>query len=378
MRLAWCILFLLGSTLPAQSEPTCNLLTINVDITALNIQLPSNISGLTLDILTALPKVQIQGTYQIAARYCEPEVKNSSRTNTLQLLVHGVTYTKDYWSGLGPPGQGYDGDKYSYVAYASKQGYPTLAIDRICNGNSSHPNGLTVIQLPANTEALYQVILQLQPSPTAGGRRFNKVIPVCHSEGATVCELLMQVHPDAPVATYVIHGFTNQFLVGGAASVAAVVFLPASIAAPTRFPGLDPTYLLTTSASGSQGVFYYGDYDKQVAAYDFANTNPVPAGELATSALSQLPAPLYKGSLLLLNGQNDQIFCAVLPTDPLIGGLGNCGTGATSTTARTQVLFPAAKFYYNQVANTGHDLDLHRTAAQTFKISHDYLASQGF
>ncbi|KAK4496552.1 hypothetical protein PRZ48_012532 [Zasmidium cellare] len=375
MHLSWFALFLLGSIVPAaRSEPTCNLLTINVDITALNIELPSNITGLTLANLTSLPKVQIQGTYQIAARYCEPEVKNNSRRNTLQLLVHGV----DYWSGLGPPGQGYDGDKYSYVAYASKQGYPTLAIDRLCNGNSSHPNGLTVCQLPANAEALYQVILQLQSSPIAGGRRFNKVIPVCHSEGATVCEFLMQVHPQAPVATYVIHAFTNQFLVGGPGSVAAVVFLPASIVAPTRFPGLDPTYLLTTSASGAQGVFYAGDYDKQVSAYDFANTNPVPTGEFATSALSQLPAPLYKGSLFLLNGQKDQIFCAVLPTDPLIGGLGNCGSGSTSKTAGTQVLFPAAKFYYNQVANTGHDLDLHLTANQTFKLSHDYLASQGF
>lgn len=264
------------------------------------------------------------------------------------------------------------------MASASKQGYPTLAIDRICNGNSSKPNGLTVCQLPANTEVLYQIIQQVRTSTIAGGRKFDKVIPVCHSEGSTVCELLMQVHPDAPVATYILQAFTDKFLVGGAGSIAAVGLVPASIANPARFPGLDPTYLLTTNARGSQGIFYFGAYDKQLAAFDFAHTNPIPAGELATSALSQLPAPRYKGSLLLLNGHNDQIFCAVLPTDPLVGFRGDCGSGATSTTAQTQVLFPAAKFFYQQVANTGHDIGLHYTGQQSFKICHDYLASQGF
>lgn len=90
MRFTWVILPLAGLTKLANAEPTCNLLTFNVPITAPNIQLPSNFSGLSLDDLTALPKVEIQGTYKIAARYCEPEVKIAKRRNTLELLVHGV------------------------------------------------------------------------------------------------------------------------------------------------------------------------------------------------------------------------------------------------------------------------------------------------
>lgn len=227
-------------------------------------------------------------------------------------------------------------------------------------------------------EVLYQIVLQVRSTAVVGRRKFDKVIPVCHSEGSTICQYLMQIHPTAPISTYVVTAFTDAFLIGGAGSVAAVGFVPANVAKPSSFGNLDPTYLLTTNARGAQGVFYYGDYDPQLSAYDFSHTHPVPAGEIATSALSQLPAPNYVGSLLLLNGANDQIFCAVLPTDPLLGFRGNCGSGPTSTTAQSKVLFPKASFHWQQVANTGHDLHLHLTAPQTWKITNDYLISQGF
>lgn len=36
------------------------------------------------------------GTYNIAGRYCEPEVHIKSRQNTLQLLAHPATYDRNY------------------------------------------------------------------------------------------------------------------------------------------------------------------------------------------------------------------------------------------------------------------------------------------
>jgi adenosylmethionine-8-amino-7-oxononanoate aminotransferase len=40
----------------------------------------------------------VHGTFTIAGRYCEPEIYNESRTNTLQFLLHGATYTRDFVS----------------------------------------------------------------------------------------------------------------------------------------------------------------------------------------------------------------------------------------------------------------------------------------
>jgi hypothetical protein len=80
--------------------PTCNDIVIPVTFSAMNARIPA---GITLDpssILNAIAALvfdlPISGTYDIAARYCEPEVVVASRTNTLQLLVHGATYTRNY------------------------------------------------------------------------------------------------------------------------------------------------------------------------------------------------------------------------------------------------------------------------------------------
>ena len=40
----------------------------------------------------------VQGTFQIAGRYCEPENHVSNRANTLQFLLHGATYNRNYVS----------------------------------------------------------------------------------------------------------------------------------------------------------------------------------------------------------------------------------------------------------------------------------------
>ena len=43
-------------------------------------------------------------TYQISASYCPPTVFIPSRSRTVQLLLHGATANKYYWSALGPVG----------------------------------------------------------------------------------------------------------------------------------------------------------------------------------------------------------------------------------------------------------------------------------
>jgi hypothetical protein len=82
-------------------KPTCQNVNIPITITATNefiaedfVLDPQTIIGSILNLIftTFIPKT----TFIIAARYCEPEVYVSGRQNTIQVLVHGATYTRNY------------------------------------------------------------------------------------------------------------------------------------------------------------------------------------------------------------------------------------------------------------------------------------------
>jgi pimeloyl-ACP methyl ester carboxylesterase len=93
------------------------------------------------------------------------------------------------WSGGGYPGYGYAGDNYSWVATASKQGYPTFAFDRLGNGNSTLANGITEVQCPAQAATVHEMVAIIRSGPTGGSplpRAFDKIILVGSSLGSIV------------------------------------------------------------------------------------------------------------------------------------------------------------------------------------------------
>ena len=99
----------------------------------------------------------------------------------MQLLVHGITYDHRYWNIADP--QNPDGDRYSWVAAAAEASYATAAIDRIGNGNSSHPPSLAV-NIDSNATAVHRVIQALRAGKVAapdGAAAFEKVVLVGHS-----------------------------------------------------------------------------------------------------------------------------------------------------------------------------------------------------
>lgn len=54
--------------------------------------------GLLSSVITLGFSATVRGSYNIAGRYCEPEVDITSRRNTLQLLAHPATYDRNYVS----------------------------------------------------------------------------------------------------------------------------------------------------------------------------------------------------------------------------------------------------------------------------------------
>jgi hypothetical protein len=87
--------------------------------------------------------------------------RGSREPATIQLLVHGASYNHLYWDF--PYGDGY----YSYVDAATAAGYATFDVDRIGDGNSSHPPS-TDVTLTAGAVALHDAVTALRTG-TVGG-----------------------------------------------------------------------------------------------------------------------------------------------------------------------------------------------------------------
>ncbi|RKF53520.1 putative ctr copper transporter family protein [Erysiphe neolycopersici] len=337
---------------------------------ALNSTMHNILSGLT----SLVSNVTVSSTYNISARFCEPEVRNSSRSNTIQLLVHGITYTKNYWSGLGAPGEGIDGDMYSWIAYASKQGYPTLSIDRLGNGESDRPNGLAVVQMGSHIEVTQGIINALKRG-LIGRRAFNKIIYVGHWYGSLIGNLHAVKYPLA-VDSYVLTGFTKKIRPSLIPTLITGAFLPATFAYPEKWGGQEIPYFASSSDEGGDKLFFVNENtDPDLRALNFALRGTVTVGEFISAYSSTQVAPAYRGRVFILTGQNDAIFCSPGELgEGTLAGEGDCGTGPSNLAAQTQQLYPAAVvFDYNTPDNTGHCNILHTNAQEQFAITHDWL-----
>jgi hypothetical protein len=99
------------------------------------------------DVFTLIP---VSGSQTLAGTYCEPPVLNDN-SEKLQVLFHGITSNRDFWSALGGTSlcfPAYQPGNYSWVEVAHSKGYPTLALDRLGAGDSSHPDPILVMQGP--------------------------------------------------------------------------------------------------------------------------------------------------------------------------------------------------------------------------------------
>jgi pimeloyl-ACP methyl ester carboxylesterase len=367
---------------PVTTSPlTCHDVIIPVEVSANNIALPPNLGFADLtpafveSAIATFGTTLVQGQYNIGARYCEPTTVVPSRQQTLQVLIHGITYTRNYWSGLAAPGTKSGQDEYSWIVYAAEQGYPTLSIDRLCNGVSSHPNGVTACQNPLEAETIHAVISIARAGQLPGvSKTFDKIIVVGHSLGSLVAAVLTEQHPSDADAL-LLTGFSFHVTLGVSGVIPAFL-VPAAIANPAAYGNLDLGYLLLTSASAVQKFFYFGQFDPTIAAYDFAHRGTVTVGEAATYPVGQLPIPGYHGPVFVLDGNEDIPWCSTNPVGPILGQPGNCSAGYAQAVHN---FFPAASvFDYSITPDTGHCLNLHLTAQQSYAAAHQFLEQVGF
>ncbi|XWW92321.1 hypothetical protein V2A60_000244 [Cordyceps javanica] len=369
-------------TPPASSAPPlqCHDLKIDVAARALNRVLSFNLNSLTtpeqirglLASVESAGTTSVDGEYQIAAKFCSPIQSIHDRSQTLQILVHGVTYTNDYWFGPSTHAVGSASTNQSWVYQAAQQGYHVLAVDRLCNGQSSHPDGTLECQLPLEAAILDKVIQSARDGALPGvATKFEKIIYVGHSYGSMIGNWIAQSNPTA-IDQLHLTGFSENLLIGSPSIVLRPAWLPAALLAPARFFGLDPGYLIATNRGGSESVYYSDNVDQAVLDHEWETRGVITAGELLTALLGQGKAPDYKGDVFVVNGDQDVLFCASDPVTAAEGNPGACESRQTSQ--HVSHYYPSARrFEYLNLADTGHSLGLHEHAFNAIAASHEFM-----
>jgi hypothetical protein len=107
----------------------------------------------------------------------------------------------------------------------------------------------------------------------------------------------------------------------------------------------------------------------------FQKRSTVTVGELATFPVEIQTVKQYKGSVFMVSGEHDMVFCNGLG---LLVSLAECGNQTHGPLANTKSLFPSASaFDVYTVPNAGHWWVLHYGASTAFSVVHDWLSSKG-
>ncbi|KAI8628357.1 Alpha/Beta hydrolase protein [Xylariaceae sp. FL1651] len=311
------------------------------------------------EILYALASKQIlvSNSYEISARLCLPQVQsNQGRGNSLQLLVHGATFNKNMWDIQNEP------EKYSWVRRMSNEGYPTLAIDLVGNGNSTFPDGLLETQTQTYVEIVHQVIQKLR-NGEVGGKRWTNIIMVGFSIGGITANSLAQQYPK-DVDTIVFHGISwdaswiyPAFLSG--------LQVPAQQADPDKWGHLQSFYQTQSTREGRLVACFYGSYDPSMAEYDWLTRDFDTLGAAITFTYHLVEAPAFKGPVFLGIGRSDSTFC----------GGEVCRDQPYALYSR----FPHAKAHDVKIyEETGHLILYHHSAQQLMADTLGFLAAQGY
>jgi pimeloyl-ACP methyl ester carboxylesterase len=386
----------------------------------------------------------LEGHFEISAKLCYPD--SGLTTSVLQLLTHGVTWDKTY-VGFGNKNDTvstlindtcrywdlpYNNYNYSYVETGVRNGYATLAIDRLGIGNSSHGDPFNTIQAQAEVEALHEITQKLRRGAIQGiSHRFSKIVHVGHSFGSIQSFWLSSLYPNSTDGLVLTGWSGNASFLG--ASFAAFGLHSARLNQPLRFGNssnekirktlapyasgealvrgvqkylqsqsihlstqeiwndiatteignlitgynttaapLDypPGYLTTSSLTSTHYVFLLrGFYDVELARITEVIKQPVTVGELLTEGSAPATSS-FSGPVFVFTGEQDQPVCG-----------GDCfatGTSAPNIPAEASHMFPDSETFDVYIhPNTAHGITTHYNATAGYEVIQDWLKAHG-
>lgn len=290
------------------------------------------------------------GSAHIYGELCVPD-DGGGKARGVQLLAHGGTYGHNYFDWPADP------DRYSYLDKALKAGYATFNGDRLGDGESTHPpSALNTFENGA--EALHQVISKLRGGKI-GEHTFSRVVWVGHSMGSLTAWFEAQRFRD--VDAFVLTGILHNVKATFAPKLINLTY-PARL--DPKFLGNLPDLGYLTSLPNERGdTFYYKPgADQAVIDEDEQLKQLLSPAELAEIAVIDIPPPLTPTfaitvPTLLVTGDHDGAFCGSLD--------GHVCTAEGLLAAERPYFRPQARLRVVTAANSGHDLQLHRTAPQT-------------
>jgi pimeloyl-ACP methyl ester carboxylesterase len=298
---------------------------------------------------------------EVFARLCLPPGQTPA---TVQLLIHGITYSHLHWDFPDPTGHT---QRYSYVSAALDAGFATLAMDRIGSGKSSHPPGATV-SIDSNAYVVHQVVQALRAGQVAGPSGavgFQKVVLVGHSYGSFTSWYEASDYQD--VDGVILSGVSHTIQLTSPLRVLVPLY-PAALDPAFFGQGYDLTYM-TTQPGTRYGAFYApGQADPAVVALDERTKGTVTDTEFAPFAVV-LARPLdIRVPVLLVNGAEDRLFCG-----PTLSGT-VCSSAEALISAekpRLGAQVPCVEAFV--LPGAGHDLNTILDAQQWFAVAQSWM-----
>jgi len=266
-------------------------------------------------------------------------------------------------------------DEYSWVAHAQSQGYATLAIDNLGNDDSDHPDPLNVVQSSMQIQILHQIMLRLRAGSLPPiSRSYKKIIMATHSYGSILGRSLSTIYPDGGADAYILTGASNN-LTGIEAAIETFHAQAASAVDPTRFSDLAPGYVAITPQGFRDTVYSFdGDFDPKMLSWDISLPHNFAVGEIA--GISGTKPSNFTGPVMVITGRYDQI---VFGAGNITVEAADCGVGPTSNPDQERVLFPKASSFESYIPDhTGHNLNTHYSAPETFGAALAWLTRIGF
>lgn len=119
---------------------------------------------------------------------------------------------------------------------------------------------------------------------------------------------------------------------------------------------------------GRTQASYYrsGSHDPTIPIRDSETESTYTVGEQAGATMD--PVPEYTGPVLLVSGDHDALVC---------GAKASCLPLSNSPVAKTKPFFlDAASFDYSLANQSGHLINFHYSARQTYRAIHDWIDSK--
>jgi pimeloyl-ACP methyl ester carboxylesterase len=293
--------------------------------------------------------------YSIAATLYLPK----QHTDTVIVTYHGSTYGQYYWNFPYKPGT------YSFVDAMTHAGYAVLNMDRIGDGQSSHPAS-DLVTVASDSYTLHQVVQDLRTGEI-GPIAFPKVVLAAHSLGGYISWYAAAMYPqdfDGLIETGAIHHNSPT-----RDTIAIPLFYPAS---------QDPKFKNARWADAGYSTSKPGIRAK-IYSHQTAATDPTVAKMdeqlKQTTVLSELIAGINLATthtskmihvpVLSVLGQYDFFACAP-------DGM-NCSSAATIKQAEAPYYASDACLQTYDLANAGHDINLAPNAEQWYHAATPWI-----